>query len=160
MINIKKVPSAKTYIIYRASSTNGKFTEIGRTNSLSFVDTKSKAPMSYVYKVVATTAEKAYDSAYSASLVVSGIKKPKVKKIKKVGDGLKFTLKGSADSYELYYGTTKKCKKRVGVSTKKVFMIKFNPVKGKKYYFKVRGIKKIGNVTIKSAFSKVKVYKK
>jgi len=63
-----KVPGAKQYEIYRATSKNGSYKKIKTTISLTYTDTKLKSNKIYYYKVkaVQVVSKKTYMSAYSA----------------------------------------------------------------------------------------------
>lgn len=66
----KRVKNAKKYTIYRATSKNGKYTKIGTTAKLNFVNKNVKKGKTYYYKVKAIAKNTNANSAFS--VVVKG----------------------------------------------------------------------------------------
>lgn len=84
------------------------------------------------------------------------IAKPKIKSIKKKHKKYVLKIKGKKyTGFEIFYGTNKKAKKRLGLTKTKTYKIKAKLKKNKKYYFKVRGYRRSGSSIAKSPFSKV-----
>ena len=61
----EKVTGAKKYTVYRATSETGKYSKVGTTTKLTYVDSKATAGKTYFYKVVANASSSKYDSSYS-----------------------------------------------------------------------------------------------
>ena len=153
------IPQAKKYTIYRSKKKTKGYKVVGTTTKTSFTD-KIKKTTGYYYKVVASNGTALYNSADS-NIITTCVDIPKIKKIKKIDSLYAITLKAKKyDGFQLYYGTNKKCKKLVGTSKTKKFVVNCKLKKHKNYYFKVRGIKKIKGKTIKGEFSKVYKYKR
>ena len=71
-ISFKTVKNAKSYLIYRATSKNGKYTKIGSTTQKAFTDNSVKANKTYYYKVKAYN--KKYKTSYYSSIVSAELK--------------------------------------------------------------------------------------
>ena len=61
-----KVDGATKYIVYRATSKTGTYSELTTTTKVSYTDKKAKAGKTYYYKVKATNGKDAANSAYSS----------------------------------------------------------------------------------------------
>ena len=61
----KKVPGAKKYTVYRATSKNGKYKKIATTTKLTYTNKKLKKGKVYYYKVKAIAKNTAANSAFS-----------------------------------------------------------------------------------------------
>jgi len=61
----KKVTGAKNYVVYRATSKNGKYTKIATTTKVSYTNKSLKTGKTYYYKVRAIAKNSAANSAYS-----------------------------------------------------------------------------------------------
>ncbi len=73
----KYVSESECYIVYRATSKNGKYTRVGTTIKNTFVDTKAAKGKTYYYKVVTyavNDAGVASKSAYSNTVAVKSAK--------------------------------------------------------------------------------------
>ena len=60
------VKGAKTYVVYRATSANGKYVKVATTKKLSFTNKKLKSGKTYYYKVKAISKNTAANSAFSS----------------------------------------------------------------------------------------------
>lgn len=61
----KKTEGAKKYVVYRATSKNGKYTKIATTTKTTFTNKKLKSGKTYYYKVKAVAKNSAANSAFS-----------------------------------------------------------------------------------------------
>ena len=66
----KKVDGATKYTVYRATSKNGKYKQIGTTKGSSYTDKTVKKGKKYFYKVVANGFEKIFNSKKSEAAKV------------------------------------------------------------------------------------------
>lgn len=64
-ISWKKVPGAKKYTVYRATSKNGKYKKIATTSKLTYTNKNLKKGKVYYYKVKAVAKNTAANSAFS-----------------------------------------------------------------------------------------------
>lgn len=60
-----KVSGAKKYVVYRATSKNGKYTKLTTTKKTSYTDNKAAAGKKYFYKVKVISSKSAYNGKYS-----------------------------------------------------------------------------------------------
>jgi len=161
-ISWKKVSGASGYVIYRATSKNGKYKEIktlsaGKSNYTNKNLTNGKT---YYYKI---RAYKTIDSAKKFSSYTDAIKrkaalsKPVGAKAKAGKGSVKLSWKkvAGATSYEIYRAMSKNGKygKVAAVSKKKLSYSNRNLTKGKVYYFKINAVQKIGKKTYRSKYS-------
>jgi fibronectin type 3 domain-containing protein len=63
----KKVDGAKKYVVYRATSKDGKYTKIATTTKTSYTNKKLKSGKTYYYKVKAIAKNSAANSACSVA---------------------------------------------------------------------------------------------
>ena len=71
-ITFKTVKNAKSYLIYRATSKNGKYTKIGSTTQKAFTDNSVKSNNTYYYTVKAYNMK--YKTSYYSSIVSAKLK--------------------------------------------------------------------------------------
>lgn len=146
-----------TYKIYRATSKNGSYSQIGIATGLEYVDKSALLGKVYYYKIVATPSIGAqYESDFSNVVYTQHkLTTPKIKKIKKKKKGCKFkVLNASYDGYIIYLGKKKKTTKIYGTSKKKSITI--NIKKKGKYYVRVRAYKTVNGKFVYSNYSKAR----
>ena len=157
------IEGADKYIIYSASSRNGKYTKLYTKKSTSHVHAKSVAGQKYYYKVMAV-----YLENEDANSVLSEVKyrvcdlaRPEIEISRRSSDGkTKLTWKkvDGADQYVVYYSTSRTgTYKKLATKTGTVH----THVKGKTgttYYYKVKAVS-TANSNANSAYSKLKYTK-
>lgn len=157
----KKVSGAKTYYIYRRTSSKDSWKKIGSSRTTSYVDTKVKSGSVYYYtvKVVENgTVRSDYDTKglrcfYLASPAIT--KRSSDQKTVTV----KWTKVSNASGYIIQYSSnkdfskykSKKCSSSKSL-TKTITKLKSN----KKYYIRICAYYKSGSSTYKSTWSSVK----
>lgn len=157
-----KVDKANGYIVWRASAKNASYKAIRTIESGSikkYTDKKLQSGKAFYYKV---TAYRTYGSAKGEGKAdaVDTATKPKnvtVKSAKCKGIGsCTISFKKTAGSgYQVYYSTSKKKGYKLGYTgtsaSPKIRGLRM----GKRYYFKVRAFKTVGNVKMYGEYSKV-----
>lgn len=150
-------PDASTYKIYRATSENGTYNQIGYSTGLEYIDKSAKWGNTYYYKVLATPSIGVqYESDFSDAVGISHkLTTPKITNFKKKKKGCKFKVKNASyDGYIIYVGKRKNVKKIYGTSRKKTISV--NIKKKGKYYVRVRAYKTVDGKFVYSDYSKVK----
>ena len=152
--------TAKSYYVYRASSTDPEYQKIASVNFTSFTDTSVKEGSTYFYKVSAIfeDTESGLGSFVSSTTVLPAVTKAKVTSPKKNTIKISFKKVSGAKKYYIYYSTKKKTGyKKLAVITTNKKVIKSNKLKSKKtYYIKIVPYRKtLGTAVIK----KVKIKK-
>ena len=163
----KKVPKAIGYLVYRATSINGKYSKIAtikKATTLSYTDKKAKAGVTYYYKVkpVYSVTKKwkkiTSTGAYSKPAYFFVFKaKPKISSTK--NGVITWKKVSKATGYEVYRSLDKKTYELLGTTT----TVKFTDtdiVPGVTYYYKVRALRDTDDKIIYSGYSAVKSYKK
>lgn len=155
-----KVKHAKAYQVYRSARKNSGYKKVATTRTRHYISKNLKTGKTYYYKVKAVA--KGYKPTISA---------PKAKKVVAKAPTLKLTagnhsiradwtnVPGST-GYKLYRTDTKGGKFQLVRTAKGYYNLDYTSINkkpGKKYYFKVRAYKKIGNKTYFGAYSAVKV---
>ena len=166
-VSWKKVDGATGYEIYRSTGKAGRYTIAGAAGATesSYTDKNLKYKGTYYYKVRAyktIDGVKKYSAYTQACKRKAQLNKPAVTlKAGKKFITVKWKKVAGAAKYEIYRTTSKngKYKKVAGVSAKKLSYTNKGLTKGKKYYYKVKAVQKIGKKTYKSAYS-VRKYKK
>ena len=166
-VSWKKVNGATGYEIYRSTGKAGRYTNAGAAGAAesSYTDKNLKYKGTYYYKVRAyktIDGVKKYSAYTQACKRKAQLNKPAVTlKAGKKFITVKWKKVAGAAKYEIYRTTSKngKYKKVAGVSAKKLSYTNKGLTKGKKYYYKVKAVQKIGKKTYKSAYS-VRKYKK
>lgn len=64
-----KVSGAKKYVVYRATSKNGKYKKLATTTKTTYTDTEATAGKQYFYKVKVISSKSAYNGKYSWPIV-------------------------------------------------------------------------------------------
>ncbi|MCR4594105.1 MAG: hypothetical protein K5761_03530 [Clostridiales bacterium] len=150
-VTITKVTGAAGYIIYRKEG-SGKYSQIGKTTSTSFVDKKAASGKDYIYAV------KAYkggdQSAYNEAKILY-MASPNVKAVNtKAGPKLTWKKVGGATRYEVYRKTGSGSYKKIGNTKSSVTTYKdMTAKKGTIYVYAVKAYK--GRA--KSAYKEVKI---
>jgi len=65
VVQWNKIPGAKKYTVYRATSQSGKYSKLGTATKLTYTDSKAKPGNTYYYKVIANASSSKYNSGYS-----------------------------------------------------------------------------------------------
>lgn len=158
----KKVSGATGYVVYRASSKQGKYTKIATTTSTSDKNRKLKTGTKYYYKVRAYTTvngTRIYGS-FSAITVMSTKPQAPAVKVTAGSKMAKVTWKKvtGASGYEVNMSTSSKGKytKIKTVSSKTTSYNKTRLTENKTYYFKVRAYKNVNGKKVYSDWSSVK----
>lgn len=162
-----KTDGADNYMLYRATSKNGRYKRIAKVTAshLKYIDKKLKNKKTYYYKLRAAGnySSKSVYSRYSTSVSAKPVLAVP-SSVKAVGYGYynkaKITWKKSsgATGYRIYRATSKKGRyKRVKtVSSAARSYINKGLTSKAVYYYKVYAIKKAGRTTYKSKGSAVK----
>lgn len=143
----EKAAGATKYTVTRKQSGAASYQQIGTTGDKDyFVDTTAKAGVKYSYKVkpVNTLGYGGYGNAVSGT----SMKQPAISSVKSVKKGqIKVSWKSVAGAgyYQVYRGTSKNgTYKKIKETTSLSYTDK-NRMEGKKYYYKVRAVKKVAD---------------
>lgn len=157
-ISWKKAAGAKKYKVYRAGSKNGKYQQIGSSNTGSFTDKKVSLNKVYYYKIAAANSYVQCDSEKSKSGrgIVINAPSVKVSVTKKKYVRLSWKRNKSADGYVIYRSVKKNSgyqkiaafssSQRTGYTDKQV-------KKKTRYYYRMRAYKKLDGKTLYSTYS-------
>lgn len=162
---MSKVSGAQGYSIYRATSSNGKYTQIANVASTTYKDTGRNSSSSYYYKVRAyktVNGKKVYGSYSNVAYVSSTLKKTENVKVTNLLSGRRVSWSGvaNASKYNVYRSTSKNGEyKYIGSSTTLSYT-DTTASSSKTYYYRVRAYKKSLNVKYYGVYSnKVKATK-
>ena len=154
--NIGQRSKGSTYRIYRSSSYYGKYSYVGKTQSGKYKDTGLSSNASYYYKVKAVNSGK--ESSYS-NIVRVGSNLGRPTNVTGVASKTSVTLNWSrvsnASSYEIYRSTSQNGTYTKIATTYTNGFVDNSVAPNSTYYYKVRGIGTIQNVSYKGVFSKV-----
>ena len=163
LINWSKNDKATGYEIYRSTKRNGKFVKIATPKTNTYKDCKLVSATSYFYKIKMIRNQNT-SSFSKVGKITTSPTKPVIKVTKKNKKSLKVSWKKvkRADQYQIYRATKKtgKYKKMKTASAKTLSWTNKKLKKGKKYFYKVRAVKRIDGKKIYSAFSTVKFNKR
>ncbi len=139
-----KVDGAKEYVVYRATSKNGKYTKMYTTTGTTYTNTSAKAGYTYYYKVKAVSSKTAYaDSAFSAIVCrTCDCARPTVKVTLNANGDPKLTW-GSvsgAGSYVVYRSTSKNGTYAKLATVKGTSLTNTSAKAGTTYYYKVKAL--------------------
>ena len=139
-----KVDGAKEYIVYRATSKNGKYTKMYTTTGTTYTNTSAKAGYTYYYKVKAVSSKTTdADSAFSAIVCrTCDCARPTVKVALNANGDPKLTW-GSvsgAGSYAVYRATSKNGTYTRLATVKGTSLTNTSAKAGTTYYYKVKAI--------------------
>lgn len=157
-IKWEKVDGATKYTVYRATSKNGKYSEIGTTKTNSYKDKGIEIGKTYYYKVVANYSDSSLDSEKSSAVQIKIPKMPtKVTATKKSKTSFKVSYKSVSGiyGYEIEYATNKKFENSIIKDTKKTSRTIDGLKKNKTYYVRVRAYKIINGQKIYSSYTGV-----
>jgi len=163
-VSWKKVTGASGYEVSRSNSRNGAYkavTTVG-AGKVSYIDKNLTKGKTYYYKIRAyktINGSKVYSSYSSIVKRKAALSKPVLTvKAKTRKAQLKWKKVAGATKYEIYRANSKKgkYKKVKTVSGKKISFINKKLTKGKKYYYKIRAVQKIGKKTYRSAYSTIR----
>ena len=164
-LSMSKVSGAQGYSIYRATSSNGKYTHIANVTSTTYKDTGRNSSSSYYYKVQAyktVNGKKVYGSYSNVAYVSSTLKKTENVKVTNLLSGRRVRWSGvaNASKYNVYRSTSKNGEyKYIGSSTTLSYT-DTTASSSKTYYYRVRAYKKSLNVKYYGVYSnKVKATK-
>ncbi|MGN0393802.1 MAG: Ig-like domain-containing protein [Coprococcus sp.] len=158
-ISWSSVANADTYTVYRSSSKNGTYMEIGKTSSCNFIDTKVRTAKKYYYKVSAgngyISCESSKSSAYARVIAPTT---PDISKVSATNAKIKitWTRRTSASGYIIYRSTDNgKTYKKVAqkTSNRQTSYIDKNVKSNKTYCYKVKAYRQIGESVYNSNFS-------
>lgn len=154
------VANAKSYTILRKTN-KGSYEQIGTSLTHSYTDNKVKYKNTYTYKIIATPTVGTIgnsDISINSNSIKFVIKKPKIKTVKRSGNGYKLNIKGTTYSgFAISISQNKKSKKiTMAVKGKN---INIHLPKGKTYYIKIRAYSKSKGKNIYSKFSQTKKIK-
>ncbi len=150
-VTITKVTGATGYIIYRKEG-SGKYSQVGKTTSTTFVDKKAASGRNYTYAV------KAYkggdQSAYNEAKITY-MASPTVKAVNtKAGPKLTWNKVGGATGYEVYRKTGSGSYRKIGTTKSSVATYTDKTAKkGTTYVYAVKAYKG----SAKSAYKEVKI---
>lgn len=152
-----KVDGATKYTIYRATSKDGSYKNIGTTTGSSYTDKKSTVGKTYYYKVVANYSNSDYSSSRSSAVKIKIPKTPTSLKVsKKSTTSMKVSYKKSSGvtGYQIVYSTSKDFKnsKTKEIEGTSVTIKSLN--KKKTYYVKVRAYQTINGKKVYSSYTK------
>ena len=155
-IKWNKVSGTTGYIIYRANTKNGKYTQvkkIANQKTISYTDKKIKSKKEYYYKIRAykTISGKTHYSSYSSTIQKTAYAQAKIKSVSYNSKAItiKWGKVSNVTGYEVYranYGsnTYKKIKTLKNSTTYKDKNISV----GKAYYYKIKAYKTKGKSKI------------
>ena len=154
------ITNAKSYTILRKTN-KGSYEQIGTSLTNSYTDNKVKYKNTYTYKIIATPNIGTIgnsDISINSNSIKFVIKKPKIKTVKRSGNGYKLNIKGTTYSgFAISISQNKKSKKiTMAVKGKN---INIHLPKGKTYYIKIKAYSKSKGKNIYSKFSQTKKIK-
>ena len=162
-VSWQKVTGADGYQIWRSTKRNGSYTKIktAATNTSSYTDKNLTNKKTYYYKVKAYRKVDGKDVESKFSTIAgrkAALSKPAGVTAKKAGKGaIKISWKkvAGAKKYEIYRSAKSngKYKKIATVKSNKLSYSNKKLTSGKKYYYKVKAVQKIGKKTYRSVFS-------
>ncbi len=159
------VSGATGYVIYRSDSSDGEYTEIGRTTSKSYKDAGLTLGKTYYYKVAAYRTSSGLTGIGTNSAVVSAkpaLSSPAISSVKKSGDtALTVSWKqiSGADGYYVYRATSSSgTYNQIGKtdSGDNVNFTDNDRTVNKAYYYKVRAYRNVDDTEVLSSYSSAK----
>lgn len=150
--------NALSYKVYRYDETAKKYVKIATTKTNSYVDTNVKSGVKYRYRLYATMRENngvVYTILTASRTGMAGASKVTGFSADNSAPGkikFKWNKVDGATSYQIFYSGTKNgtYKKLATISaSRSVYKTSVLP-SGKKYYFKIRAIRKYGDVSLYS----------
>ena len=162
-----KIVGASGYIVYRATSQNGKYSVVKTIQSghtVSYKNTKLKTGQKYYYKVIAyrtVNSKKIYSEYSLIKTIIPAPIAPKMKNVKKSGAKalkLNWGKVAGASGYEIFVSTSKngKYKKITTITKGKIVTYTNGKLKSKKtYYYKMRAYTKVKNKKVYGGYSKI-----
>ena len=164
-----KVAGATGYEIYRSKSKNGAYEKIATVTSGTTTNKNVSVTTgtTYYYKIKAyrvVSGNKVYSGFSNIISAKTKLNKPTLSKIaKKSSKAIKLTWKkvSGVTGYEIYMKTGSKgsYKKIKTISAGKTTFTKTKLTKGKKYSFKIKAYRKVGNKKVYSSWSNIKSLK-
>lgn len=151
------------YYIYRKSTSSAKWSKIATVKTKtqnSWIDTNAKNGKKYYYKVQSYKGKKNYTN--STQKIIYRLSTPSISSLSYSYDSIR--LKGSANSsatgFQIKYSKNEDFNnaKVKTVATTQLNRIITNLTCSKKYYFKIRAYKKVGEKYYYSGYSKAKSY--
>lgn len=164
-LSMSKVSGAQGYSIYRATSTNGYYTQIANVASTTYKDTGRTSSSSYYYKVRAyktVNGKKVYSSYSNVANVSSTLNKTTNVKVANQTNGRKVSWSrvSSASKYNVYRATSENGVYAYIGSSTSLSYTDTSANSSETYYYRVRAYKKSLNVKYYGVYSnKVKANK-
>lgn len=161
-VSWNKVPGAKGYTVYMATSKNGTYKKLGTTQKTYFTKKSLKSGKRYYFKVNAYSKidDETYKSSFSSKKSVKATNKPQKPVITlKASEGaitVSWNKISGAKGYTVYMATSKDGAYKKIKTTSGTSYTKSGLNKGTNYYFKVRAYSKFDGNTYTSDFSTVK----
>ena len=158
------------YELWRAESKSGKYKlqkKVTSKNTTTFTDTKCVTGKTYYYKIRAYVVSNKKTTYSKFSKVVSKkaeLSKPsfvRAKNVSKKAVKLEWKKLKGASGYQIYRGMAKNGKYKL-IKTTKGQGYSFTDrtvTKNKSYYYKIRAYRKVGNKTVRSPYSVIKMVK-
>ena len=130
------------YAVYRATSSKGKYTYVGSTYDLSFVDTSAKGNTKYYYIVAGITPYGTVGYASNKKSITTGCAAPALSITNSSGGYPKISWKkvSGAKKYEVYYSTSENGTYTKLTTTTSTSYTHSKAAFGKNYYYKVKTI--------------------
>jgi hypothetical protein len=154
---------ANKYEVYRATKAGGPYSKVAATAACSYLDAGRTTGVRYYYKIKGIYARGSVTSATDLSQAKWNntiLQKTKVKVTQKKGRKALVQWKKvpGATGYEVYRAAKKTGKYKRIVTIKKGTILKYTNKKlkkGKKYYYKVKAVRRANGKTARSAFSNI-----
>ncbi|WP_288885400.1 Ig-like domain-containing protein [uncultured Eubacterium sp.] len=162
------VAKAEKYIVYRSTSSNGKYKKVATVSNTTYTDSNLKRGSKYFYKVYASCGVLAYRSAESSIASYLVPLKTKIASAARTKNKtyikLNWNEQSNANGYLIYRAVNKKTNtykliKKITKNTKISFIDKTTK-KNRQYFYKICAYTKNGNVNTNGAYSKIVRVKK
>lgn len=160
-----KIGNASGYEIYRSTTQNGKYKNIGAvkgSTTLTYTDKKLPYNTTYFYKVRAyRNVDKVKQNGKGSSIVSEKVYLDRtvlaVRTKSSTAVELNWTKIRGAQKYEIYRATAKEGTYKLIKTTTDLKYTNTGLAKNKRYYYKVKAVQVIGKKTYKSIFSVLRV---
>lgn len=157
-MSYSRISGADGYKIYRCSTIDGTYKQVGTSRSLTFTDKELKYNKAYYYKVRGYTKVNGKDlhsKASNAVAIATTFSKVDLKPASRTQDFnvLRWTSISGASKYKIYRSTSKDGSyKYLDITTDTKF-IDNDIKKGQTYYYRVRAYKKINGIKYNGVYS-------
>jgi hypothetical protein len=154
-----RVKDAKKYALYRCETKDGEYKKITTTTALKYSDTTAVAGKLYYYKVAGIDKD-GKEKKQSKPKTAIAIGTPTLKSVTKSGKNVTVSWgkASGAESYTIYRSATKDGTYTKVATVGNVATYTYTQTTSSKYYYKVRGFKKVSGTSYYGSYSSAKTH--